>query len=114
MANDIRAKVFISCGQRKESDGAEFDEVKIAHEVAGVLENKDDKDMGFETYIAVYDRSLRGLKENIFSHLETSEYFLFFDFRREQFANKKTAEGRLLSRITNERHFSRHYTIRST
>ena len=111
MANDIRAKVFISCGQRAKSNGVEFDEVKIAHEVASVLENKD---MGFETYRAVYDRSLRGLKENIFSHLETSEYFLFIDFRREQFASKKTAEGRLLSRITNERHFSRHCTIRST
>lgn len=91
MDNDIKAKVFISCGQRKKSDGAEFEEVKIAHEVASVLVS-----MGFdEPYIAVYDRSLRGLKEHIFSQLETSEYFLFIDLCREKLDDSDDRRGSL-------------------
>ncbi|MCJ7663560.1 MAG: hypothetical protein MUO24_04900 [Desulfobacterales bacterium] len=91
MDNDIKAKVFISCGQRKKSEGAKVDEVEIAHEVASVLES-----MGYgEPYIAVYDRSLRGLKENIFSHLETSEYFLFIDLCREKLDDSNDRRGSL-------------------
>jgi len=91
MDNDIKAKVFISCGQRKKSNKKKFDEVSIAHEVASVLVS-----MGFdEPYIAVYDRSLRGLKENIFSHLETSEYFLLIDFCREKLDDSDDRRGSL-------------------
>lgn len=92
MDNDLKAKVFISCGQRKKSEGAKVDEVEIAHEVASVLESDD---IGFKTYIAVYDKTLQGLKENIFSHLETSEYFLFIDFCREKLDGGDNYRGSL-------------------
>jgi hypothetical protein len=74
MAQNLRAKVFISCGQRKESD-----EVAMAQQIAERLEKKE-----FEPYIAVQQQSLRGLKENIFQELSLSEYFLFVDFKREK------------------------------
>jgi len=83
----LRAKVFISCGQRGDTV-----EVKIASEIAQVLVG-----LGFEPYIASQENTLRGLKENIFSQLETSEYFLFVDFPREQFANCSEHRGSLFS-----------------
>lgn len=69
-----RAKIFISCGQSKISD-----EVEIAHRIAERILS-----LGFEPYVAVEEQSLRGVKENIFSQLETSEYFIFIDFKREK------------------------------
>src|SRR5438874_9303687 len=69
-----RALVFISCGQRKESD-----EPAIAQRIAERLE-----ELGFDTYIAVQRQSLRSLRENIFEHLRDAEYFLFVDFPREE------------------------------
>lgn len=70
----IRAKIFISCGQQKDSN-----EVDIAHRIRERLE-----ELGYDPYIAVEEQTLKGVKENIFSQLETSEYFLFIDFKREQ------------------------------
>jgi hypothetical protein len=84
----FRAKVFISCGQRKEKE-----EIQIAQAIKKVLED----DLGFDTYIAVQEQTLRGLKENIFSQLTSSEYFLFVDFPREQFANSEEHRGSLFS-----------------
>jgi hypothetical protein len=69
-----KARVFISCGQRKESE-----EVSIAEKIADELTT-----MGFEPYIAVAEQSLEGVKENIFTKLRSSEYFLFIDFKRER------------------------------
>ena len=43
---------------------------------------------GFDTYIAVQEQTLSGLKENIFRQLEKSEYFLFIDFKREALKTK--------------------------
>lgn len=83
----LRAKVFVSCGQKKDTE-----EVEVARAIAHVLE-----DLGFEPYIAVQQQTLRGLKENIFSQLTTSEYFLFVDFPREQFANSSECRGSLFS-----------------
>jgi hypothetical protein len=73
-----RARVFISCGQAKDSD-----ELDTAHKIRGRLEEQ-----GFEPYIAVEEQSLRGLKENIFPQLQNSEYFVFVDFKREQLVRR--------------------------
>lgn len=71
--NERRARVFISCGQSKRSD-----EVTTAKQIESRL-----KELGFDPYVAVEEQSLRGLKENLFSQLEGSEYFVFVDFKRE-------------------------------
>jgi hypothetical protein len=71
-----RARVFISCGQTKDSD-----ELETAHKIHQRLE-----DLGFDPYIAVDEQTLRGLKENIFPRLQDSEYFVFVDFKREKLA----------------------------
>src|SRR6266566_4900583 len=70
----LRARVFISCGQSKHSD-----EVETAQKISRRLQ-----ELGFDPYIAVEEQTLRGLKENIFSQIENSEYFVFVDFKREQ------------------------------
>jgi hypothetical protein len=82
-----KAKVFISCGQRKDTQ-----EVEVACAIATVLE-----DLGFDPYIAIQEQTLRGLKENIFSQLTASEYFLFVDFPREKFADSSECGGSLFS-----------------
>jgi len=70
----VRARVFISCGQSKETE-----ELTIANQIAEKLD-----EMGFEPYVAVGEQSLKGVKDNIFKRLENSEYFLFIDFKRER------------------------------
>jgi hypothetical protein len=77
MDSQIRARVFISCGQQKDSD-----ETKIAQEIADKL-----TDMGFAPYIAVTEHTLEGVKENIFRRLGKSEYIIFVDFKRDRLAN---------------------------
>ena len=72
----MKARVFISCGQNKSSD-----EPIIADAISKNLIG-----MGFDPYVAVRERTLRGVKENIFSRLAESEYFLFVDFKREVIA----------------------------
>lgn len=67
----LKARVFISCGQRKETE-----ESSIAKEIANKFE-----EMGFEPYVAVAEQSLKGVKENIFTRLKESEYFVFIDFK---------------------------------
>ena len=84
---ELKARVFISCGQKKDSG-----EVEVAAAIAKVLE-----DMSFEAYIAVQEQTLRGLKENIYSQLSTSEYFLFIDFLREQLVGSQEYRGSLFS-----------------
>jgi len=74
METVYKAKVFISCGQQKGSD-----EVEIAHRIAERL-----RELGYEPYIGVEEQTLKGVKENIFGQLETSEYFIFIDFKRER------------------------------
>jgi hypothetical protein len=74
MENNLRARVFISCGQQKGSD-----EVEIARRIAEKVEK-----IGFEAYIAVEEQTLKGVKENIFRRLSESEYFIFIDFKRER------------------------------
>lgn len=68
-----RAKVFISCGQKRGSN-----EVEVAHRIVERISK-----LGYDPYIAVEEQTLRGVNENIFGQLETSEYFIFIDFKRE-------------------------------
>jgi hypothetical protein len=82
-----RARIFISCGQSKESD-----EAQVAREIAARL-----KELGFDPYIAVAEQTLRGLKENVFEQLRKSEYFLFVDFKRELLAGSQFHRGSLFS-----------------
>ncbi len=70
---ELKAKVFISCGQRRKSE-----EVQIANEISERLARLD-----YDPYLAVQQQSLRGVRQNIFQELETSEYFLSIDFKRE-------------------------------
>lgn len=69
-----RARVFISCGQTKDSD-----ELETAHKIRERLQA-----LGFDPYIAVEEQTLSGLKENIFRQLGAAEYFVFVDFKREE------------------------------
>jgi hypothetical protein len=77
--SEPRARVFISCGQAKESD-----EVQVASRIASRLE-----ELGFDPYIAVQEQTLRGIKENIFGQLSNSEYFIFVDFKRDRLGSKE-------------------------
>jgi hypothetical protein len=71
---NLRARVFVSCGQRNKTD-----EIAIADAIGARL-----IELGYEPYIAVREQRLHGLAEAIFEQLGHSEYFLFVDFRREQ------------------------------
>jgi hypothetical protein len=83
MTNEqMRAKVFISCGQSKDSD-----ETTIARTIAKRLTS-----LGYDPYIAVEEQTLKGVKENIFNQLETSEYFIFVDFKRERLVTNSDEE----------------------
>jgi hypothetical protein len=73
-----RARVFISCGQNRDSS-----EVAIAGQIAARLDK-----LGFDPYVAVQEQTLNGLKENIFRQLSYSEYFVFVDFKREKLESK--------------------------
>jgi hypothetical protein len=72
-----KTKIFISCGQKEDS---------VERNIAKQIEDKLIK-LGFDTYLAFEQHTLRGLKENIFKHLMDSEYFLFVDFKREKLNN---------------------------
>jgi hypothetical protein len=77
--NQVRARVFISCGQQRET----FEE-KIADEIKAKLDS-----MGFESYVAVTEQTLEGVKENIFRKLSESEYLIFVDFKRDRLFMEK-------------------------
>jgi len=68
-----KARVFISCGQRN------LREKNIGVKVENFFRGK-----GFSTYFAERVHSPEALTENIFSHLESSEYFVFIDFKRDK------------------------------
>ena len=84
---DSKARLFISCGQNEESD-----ERKIASAISSRL-----RELGFDPYVAVADQSPRGVRENIFAQLESSEYFIFIDFKREPLEPGGMARGSLFS-----------------
>jgi len=82
--NELRPRVFISCGQNKATD-----EVDVARLIRQRLQ-----ELGFDPYVAVEEQSLRGLTENICSQLENSECFIFVDFKREQLAECQQTDYR--------------------
>ena len=65
-------KVFISCGQRG-------DERKIAAKIASILET----DFGLQSYLAFRIQSFEDIM-TITKELESSDYYLFIDFRRDR------------------------------
>jgi hypothetical protein len=67
--------VFISCGQTRYGE-----EERIAQDVAAELRR-----MGYDPYVAIEEHTFEGVKDNIFQKLKESEYFLFIDFKREEF-----------------------------
>lgn len=69
-----RARVFISCGQGKQSD--ERDTANAISKMLGEL--------GFVPWVATEQQTLNGIKEHIFETLGNSEYFIFIDFKRER------------------------------
>lgn len=71
--SQVRARVFISCGQAVDSG-----ELATAREVAESLER-----LGYDPYVALQEQTLKGVKENVFAQLRDSEYFVFIDFKRE-------------------------------
>jgi hypothetical protein len=86
-AEPLRARVFISCGQSKETD-----EAQVARDIGARL-----RDLGYCAYIAVDVQDLHGLRENIFDQLRKSEYFLFIDFKRERLRDCDYHRGSLFS-----------------
>lgn len=89
-AEELRARVFVSCGQSRGSE-----EGDVANCVAARLST-----LGFDPYVAAEQQTLRGLKENIFAHLERSEYFVFIDFKRERLADLEPTSHRGSLRCT--------------
>jgi hypothetical protein len=83
----MRAKVFISCGQRRNTEEVEI--VRTISQRLGAL--------GYDPYVATEEQTLRGVKENIFSQLTSSEYFLFIDFKRERIEGSDLCRGSLFS-----------------
>jgi hypothetical protein len=77
----MRARVFVSCGQAKNSE-----EMELASNIAQMLES-----LGYDPYVAPKEQTLAGLKENIFRRLEESEYFLFVDFKRDALNGRSPA-----------------------
>jgi len=82
---ELKAKVFISCGQRCGTD-----EERIAKEIERKL-----CCLGYEPYRALGEQSPRSVREEIFEELKTSEYFLFIDFKRERLVPFDTSVRKL-------------------
>lgn len=86
-ATALKARVFISCGQKSGSD-----EVLIADRLATEL-----RAIGYEPYVAIKEQSLNALRDNIFKRLTDFEYFLFIDFKREILDGGTEHRGSLFS-----------------
>jgi hypothetical protein len=67
----MRAKVFVSCGQRL-GEKPHIDKIKE------ILSKE-----GYNAYFAIEQRSIEALTNNVYRELSDSEYFLFIDFKRE-------------------------------
>lgn len=88
----LKSRIFISSGQKIESDGP-TSERAIVYKVKEMLE----VELGFEVYIATEQHTIEGFTENILQNLEKSEYFLFIDFKRESIASEEIHRGSLFS-----------------
>jgi hypothetical protein len=74
----LKARIFISCGQRGKINDPES-EAEVAKQIQNKLAELD-----FEPYLAIEQHSLNGFNENILPKLESSEYYIMIDFRREK------------------------------
>jgi hypothetical protein len=81
------ARIFVSCGQSKNSD-----EIEIARAVVAELTL-----LGFEPWLAVENQTLRGIQEFVFDALKSSEYFILLDFKRERIGRTRFRRGSLFS-----------------
>jgi hypothetical protein len=70
--NQIKTQIFLSCGQSDTNERS----------IATVVKNELNK-LGFDVYVATQEQTTKGLKENILTQLDQSEYFIFIDFNRE-------------------------------
>ena len=78
--DDLKARVFFSCGQAYKSE----------RDTAGAIaEMLSSDEFGFDVYIADDKITPLGVKEAVFRELERSEYFLFVDFPRERLNRRK-------------------------
>ena len=68
-----KTKVFVSCGQRDNSE-----EIVVANKIKDFLLEEN-----YDVYVAKEIQSLSALTNEIFQQIESSEYFLFVDFKRE-------------------------------
>ena|ERR1700730_6729167 len=96
-----RAKVFLSCGQ-----DPDYDEVGVDKEIEVAL---GEQGLGFDVFFAPRAQRSNSLTEVIFRELETSDYFVFIDFKREKLLppnkdNTSFHRGSLEIRQTNDRH----------
>jgi hypothetical protein len=80
------ARVFVSCGQRTKAERELGDEVKRYL-----------REEGYCPYVAVRAHSSRSLREEIFDRLQTAEYVLFLDFKRERLGRSAARRGSLFS-----------------
>ncbi len=83
---EVKAKVFISCGQRSDEEKDTAERIKKALMCEG-----------YNPYVAVQQQSLKALRERIFKELEDSEYIVFVDFKRERLDCGKLFRGSLFS-----------------
>ena len=74
--------MFISGCQTRYSE-----EERIAQDVATEL-----KGMGYDPYVAIEEHTFEAVKDNIFQKLKESEYFLFIDFKREEFKDVRIGD----------------------
>ena len=72
MDDTKRARVFLSCGQRGDT------ERETARRVSRLLGER-----GYDVYVAVYEQDIGSIVQNVFDWLGKSEYFLFVDFDRQ-------------------------------
>lgn len=82
---NMPARVFISCGQR---DG----ERQVAQAVASWFSSR-----GFRPYVALEAQSVQDINSGIIHELRRSDYYVFFDFRREALAGSEEHRGSLFS-----------------
>jgi len=94
--NNLKPKIFLSCGQSSDKEVVGFDknQEKVSEEIEGfITENFKEK---FEVYRAITKRKNETILEAIFNELLESEYLLFIDFhegngRGSLFSNQELA-----------------------
>lgn len=75
-----RARLFLSCGQRE-------DELKWGEAVRDALDYNKTGGLGFEVFFARSNQDSKAILERVFDELHEADYFVFLDFKREQFTD---------------------------